>query len=70
MSPSRCACAISWIASIALIDFRLPIIGFGNDPRDRAAATGDDEGFPALDVTEQFGEPGLRVQGLNFSHNP
>ena len=44
------------------------LVCFGNDASDLFAVSGDDDGFTALDVSEQFGESGFGFCGLNLEH--
>ena len=39
-----------------VVDFLLPVVLFGHDSDDRAAMSGDEDGFSVFDVVEQLGE--------------
>src|SRR4051794_13787073 len=51
-----------------LLDLLLSPPGFGNDPHDAAAMSGDRDGFSALDFVEELSEACFGLRGRNFSH--
>jgi hypothetical protein len=51
------------------IDFFLPQVRLGHDPRYGPAMTSDNERLAALHVVKQLGQMGFRLGGLNLAHN-
>ena len=43
------------------------LVFLAHESRDRPAMPGDDDGLSALDLVEQFGKPGFRLQRLEFA---
>src|SRR5260370_21869090 len=50
------------------VDFFLPSIHFGHDPRDRSAVPGDDERLTALHIVKQLRQMGFGFRSLNLTH--